>query len=646
MKKLYILSLLFCLTSVYSQSKLKKANNFFETLAYIDTAKAYGEYLEKEDKPSIKTIQNAADSYYYINDDRNALKWYEKLYQMQGESISDLYFFRYIQTLKGVTDYDKADKLTKEFLTRKGDQKEIARYMHYKNQLDSLSKAKPLYDLKNLAINTSKADFGATFYGDKIVYASSRDTTNFKDKLYSWNKQPFLNLYVSERNASDGSLSEPTVFLPNAKTKYHEALVAFSSDWQTVYYTTNIVKGKSNKLVTDDTRTNNFQIVKGTIENGELKFKEKVFFSDKSYSVGHPALSEDGKWLFFASDMPGGYGRTDLYVIQIADDGTMGSPQNLGPTINTTADESFPFFRNGKLYFSSEGHYGLGDLDVYESTFLGSLQFSKPVNLGKPINSNKDDFAYIVDATDKYGYVSSNRAQGKGDDDIYYFTKEKPVCNQIVSGKVINTKSKVAIAQATIKVYDQFGDVVTETTTDNAGLYTVTVPCDKRLKLIASKVNHSNDEKEVVTNTSNGVETKNIDFELSNYDDLIVRENNQDKIIVNPIYFDYNKWDITPRAEAELDRVVFAMQKFPNIKIKIEAHTDSRGKDAYNEKLSDNRAKATQTYIISKGIDASRIESAIGYGESRLTNKCRNGVKCSEEEHNKNRRSEFIVIEK
>ena len=646
MKKIYLLSLLFCVTAVFSQSKLRKADKLFETFAYVDASKAYEGYLEKEDKPSIKTIQNTADSYYFIGDDRNALKWYKKLYEMQGENFTDVYFFRYIQTLKSVTDYTEADKLTKKYLEAKGDQAQIAKYMKQKMQLDSLSKTKPLYTLKNLEINSSKSDFGTSFYGDKIVFASSRDTMNFKDKLYSWNKQPFLSLYVSERNAADGSLSEAKVFMPNAKSKYHDAMATFTSDLKTVYYTTNIVKGRNNRLVVDGSRTNNFQIMKGTIEDENLKNKEKVFFSDKAYSVGHPALSEDGKWMFFASDMPGGYGESDLYVIKIADDGTMGSPQNLGPVINTMGNDGFPFFRNGKLYFSSDGHYGLGDLDVYESTFTEPFQFSEPKNLGIPLNSNKDDFAYIVDATDKYGYVSSNRAQGKGDDDIYYFIKGKPVCNQIVSGKVINAKTKTVISQATVKVYDQFGDAVTETTTDNAGLYTVTVPCEKRLKLIASKANHSNDEKEVVINDKNALETKDVDFELSNYDDLIVKENNQEKIIVNPIYFDYNKWDITPRAEAELDRVVFAMQKFPNVKIKIESHTDSRGKDAYNKKLSDNRAKATQGYIISKGIDATRIESAIGYGESRLTNKCKNGVKCTEEEHLANRRSEFIVIEK
>ena len=647
MKKacIIILMIFSVAASAQSKSKLKKADKLYTTYAYVDAAKAYEDYLKDVEQPSTETIMRVADSYYFTDDNRNALKWYQKLYNIQGETMSEGYFLKYVQSLKAVGDYADADRLTKDYLTRKGDQKQIAHYANQKRQMDSLAKTKPLYTTKNLDINSDKSDFGTAFYGEKIVYASSKDTTKFDQKLYSWNKQPFLTLYVAERNAVDGSLFNETVFLPNVMSKYHEATATFSPDYKTVFYTTNIVK-KNKKLVVDESRTNNFQIIKGTIEDGKLVKPESVFFNSKEYSVGHPALSEDGKWLFFASDMPGGFGETDIYVLQIADDGTMGSPQNLGPTINTIGNDMFPYFRNGMLYFSSDGHYGWGDLDVYESKFSGGLNFSEPKNLGSPINSNKDDFAYIVDASDNFGYVSSNRGNGKGDDDVYYFTKSKPICNQMISGKVSNAKSKLAIADATVKVLDQFGDVVTEAKTDNLGKYKVTVPCSKKFKLVASKPNHSSDEKEVETKNANEDEIKNIDFELSNYDDLIVKDKGVEKVNVNPIFFDYDKSDITPQAAEELDKVVFVMQKFPNVKIRIESHTDSRGKDAYNLKLSDNRAKSTQTYILSKGIDPLRIESAIGYGETRLVNKCKNGVKCTEAEHFKNRRSDFIIIQK
>lgn len=643
MKKVFILGLLFCLSTVTAQTKLKKADKLFKTYYYKDAAKAYEQALEKVDKPSVQTIKNVADSYYKTDDNRNALRWYQKLYEIQGQSMSEDYFLKYIQSMKAVTDYEKAYTLTKEYLDKKGDQKQIAHFLSQKKYNDSVAGAKSLYTVTNLAINSSKSDFGAAFYGEKIIFTSARDTVSI-DKLYSWNKEPFLDLYVADRNTNDGSLFSEKVFLPNVMTKYHEATATVSPDLKTVYYTTNIVL--KSKLVVDDSRTNNFQILKGTIQDNKLVKTEKFFFNSKNYSVGHPSLSEDGKWLFFASDMPGGYGETDLYVCKVADDGTMATPINLGPNINTIGNELFPYFRNGTLYFSSDGHYGWGDLDIYESKFLPNISFSEPRNLGSPINSNKDDFSFIIDSTGTYGYISSNRAGGKGSDDIYYFTKGKPVCNQFITGKVTGIKTKLPIEGATVNAYDAFGDLITSATTDANGMYKLIVPCDKKVKAVATKTNFSTEEKQVTTKNKNEAEIPDINFELSNYDDLIVKDKGEEKIIINPIFFEYNKWNITPQAEVELDKVVFVLQKFPNVKIKIESHTDSRGKDAYNMKLSDSRAKSTQTYVLSKGIDPSRIESAVGYGESRLTNKCTNGIKCTEAEHLANRRSNFIVIQK
>lgn len=645
MKKIYILSLLCCFMSAFSQSKLKNADDLFKALAFTDAAKAYDEYLEDVKQPSIRVLKNAGDSYYNINDNRNALKWYQKIYDIQGNSISEDYFLKYVQSLKGVMDYEKADDIIKSYLQSKGNQKEIERYMFQKKYNDSLAKTKSLFTVKNLDINTEMSDFGATFYGENIVFTSSRNEAKLTNNLYSWNNQPFLNLYVGERNMNTGEIYKPILFLKEVMTKYHEATATFSPDLKTIYYTTNIAK--KNKLTLDESRTNNFQIIKGEIVDGKLVNSESMFFNSKNYSVGHPSLCETGKWLFFASDMPGGYGETDLYVIKIAEDGTMSSPKNLGPQINTIGNELFPFFRDGVLYFSSDGHYGWGDLDVYQSTFTDDKNFTTPLNLGAPVNSNKDDFAFIIDNKNgSYGYFSSNRAKGKGDDDIYYFTKANPLCNQLVSGKVIDKKLKSGVAEVQINVYDLFEDLILTTTTSQDGNYEMKLPCNKKVKIIVTKENYSKDQKEITTLDINDDKIKDIDFEISKYEDLVVNKNGQEQIDINPIFFDYDKYDITTQVATELDKVVFVLEKFPNVKIRIESHTDSRGNDAYNMTLSDNRAKSTQAYVISKGIDPSRIISAIGFGESRLVNKCSNDVKCSEEEHFNNRRSDFIVIEK
>lgn len=644
MKKIYILSLVLSFTVSFAQINLKKADALFRNYAYVDASKAYEEILQNIKKPSAQTLKNTADSYYFISDARNALKYYKRLYEVQGNNLTDIYYLRYIQSLKAVMDYDEANKVIKEYLDKKGDKNEINRYTAQKKQLDSLSKAKSLYNVKNLDINTSKSDFGATYFQDKIVFTSARDTTKFSDKLYTWNNQPFLNLYVAERNPADGSLFNEKLFLANVMSKYHEATATFDTSGKTIYYSTNIVR--KNKLVVDENKINNFKIVKGQIIDNKLENSESVFFNSTEYSVGHPSLSEDGEWLFFASDMPGGYGETDLYYVKIAADGTTSSPVNLGPKINTLGNEVFPFFRNGTLYFSSDGHYGMGDLDVYESDFFADGTFSVPRNLGAPINSNKDDFSFIIDKAGSFGYVSSNREGGKGDDDIYSFTKGKPVCNQNISGIALDRKTKFPLADVVIMAYNSYNDVLAETKTNYEGKYAVVVPCSKVVKMIAAKPNYSSDDKTVETGTENEGEIDKINFELSNYDDLVVKKKGVEKVDVNPIYFDYDKSDITPPAIEELSKVVFIMRKFPNIRIKIESHTDARGKDAYNLKLSDNRAKSTRDYIVSQDIDASRIESAIGYGESRLVNKCKNGVKCTEEEHLLNRRSDFIIIQK
>lgn len=633
---------MFFVTLFYGQQKLNLADKFFNEMAYVDAVKLYEEYAQNNSDLSIETITNIADSYYYLNDTRNALTWYQKLYDLQGQSLSDLYILRYTQSLRGARDYDKANSITKEFLRKKSDNSEIKHFMNNQIRLDSLSKSEPQYQISNLDVNTPNSDFGAAFYGNKLVYSSTKSVGDVNKKIYSWNQQPFLSMFVADRSLSNESLINEQPFLNELASKYHDATITFSKDLKTFYYTTNTLKG--NKLKNDRKGTNNFQIIKAQLDNDKMSKSESMFFNSLNYSVGHPSLSSDGKLFFFVSDMPGGYGETDIYMAEVYPDGTMNSPVNLGPKINTIGREMFPFYNDGVLYFSSEGHYGFGGLDVFESKYVDK-KFSEPKNLGEPINSNRDDFSFITDPEFKYGYFSSNRAGGKGDDDIYFFRKKEPACMQTVMGRVLNTKSKIAIEGVSVKLYDSFNEFKFEVISNDKGEYEMKVPCKGSYKLFATKPNYSSQEKEITLGDKNG-EVVKIDFELGSLEDYVVKDNGNEKIDINPIFFNYDKWDITSQAATELDRVVFVMTSFPKVKIRIESHTDSRGKDLYNLKLSDNRAKSTQTYILSKGISPDRIESAVGFGETRLKNKCKNGVKCTEEEHFVNRRSDFIIIEK
>ncbi|PZR23315.1 MAG: flagellar motor protein MotB [Flavobacterium psychrophilum] len=644
-KKIFLLSLLLCVTAGFSQAKLKKANRMFADLAYVDAAKEYEKYLENEKEPGIETIKNVADAYYYTGNTASALRWYTKLDAVTAGAMDDVSFNRYIQSQRAEGNVSKADQLLKQRLEAKGDQAAIDRMISQRKYLDSLNKAPSNFKVSNLAANTDKSDFGTAFFGNQIVYSSSKDTTKVGGKIYSWNDQPFLELFVADRNAADGSLFNDKKFIPGEQSQYHNATLTFSQDLKTIYYSSNIVK-KNDKLINTKEGTNNLEIIKGTVEGDKLIDVEKLSFNNKDYSVGHPSLSSDGKRLYFTSDMPGGYGDTDIYVAEVFANGKVGDPKNLGPKINTSGREMFPFVNDSILYFSSDGHYGMGGLDVFESRWIKDSDYSEPKNLGAQANSTKDDFSFIIDKDNKYGYFSSNRTGGKGDDDIYYFTRQEPPCEQWVSGKVTNMKYKIGINQADIKVYDQYGDVIATTKTGEDGTYKVKVPCGSKIKVEASKENHTKADKELATSKKNGEETKDVNFELSNYADLVRQEDNVEKVDINPIYFDYDKYAITEQAATELDKVVYIMKNFPSIVIKIESHTDSRGKDKYNLVLSQNRAKATYDYIIARGIDAARIESVKGYGETRLRNKCSNGVKCTEEEHGYNRRSDFIIVKK
>lgn len=340
-------------------------------------------------------------------------------------------------------------------------------------------------------------------------------------------------------------------------------------------------------------------------------------------------------------------GETDIYRAPVKADGTVGTAKNLGPTINTAGREMFPTLQNGMLYFSSDGHYGIGGLDVFSAKIKGD-GFEAPNNMGKPFNSAKDDFNIYWMKDGINGYISSNRLGGKGDDDIYFFMKDGQNWYQDVFGDVRESTTKELIPLATVKVYDELDSLIAETTADSLGRFEVQLPCSSTHRLVFSKENHSTEELAVTTPDTPKVpeDGDEEDVYLTLYKTLVKEEDGVEKIIVNPIYFEYDKSEITPQAIVELDRVINAMNKFPNLVIKIESHTDSRGGDKYNLELSDARAKATMAYLIQQGIDPSRIISAVGYGETRIKNQCKNGVKCTDEEHFANRRSDFIVVKK
>lgn len=503
-------------------------------------------------------------------------------------------------------------------------------------------KTEERYVIHNLSTNNAYSNFGTSFYGeDKLIFAAPAKRKYIINNLWTPNNQPFLDLYEGTI-IDNGELINVKKFSSNVNTKFHEADVTFTSDKRTVYFTrSNYFEGKYKKDTLGINRLKMFKAKVGA--NNEWTNIESMPFNDDNYSVGHPTLSEDGNTLYFVSDMPGTLGKTDIFKVAVLGNGMYGRPVNLGPDVNTPEREMFPYIDgNDELYFSSDGREGLGMLDIYMCKLVenGALP---AVHLGNNLNSFRDDFAFIINKEKREGYFSSNRSNGKGDDDIYFFKEEKPLvieCNENLKIVVKNKNTGKIIPKALINISKDTEQLVSGEETNDQGTYDFKADCLTSYKIEASTKFFLPTIVDFQT-TNRNKKTNEIVIELAPDEFLVVRDKMM--ININTIYFDYDKSNIRPDAAFELDKVISIMNKYPKLVVESGSHTDSRGPDVYNEKLSTRRANSTVDYIISKGIDASRITGK-GYGETQLTNKCSNGIKCTDEEHQLNRRTEFVIV--
>ena len=620
------------------QTKEARALTYFEDFKFDKAIELYSEIAQKRTDEEI--LQKLADSYFNIGNYTQAKDWYAKLYLLKGKDVGENNIIKLVQCLKAGNDIQRADEVLLSFYK---DKDRLDMILAQQKNLDSLLLEEPAFAIKNVPFNSRKSDFSPAFYRDnKLVFSSTRDSIKAGGKIYPWNNQPYLDLFVTNTMFDE---FVPEKFVQGLLSDYHDASVVFGKDMETVYVTRNYLK--KGKLKTNNEGLSNMQIVRAEIFNGELVNSTSLSFNNIEYSCGHPAISTDGKYLYFTSNMPGGYGDSDIYVVSLSTTGEVTSPpMNLGPSVNTKGREMFPYVVNDVLYFASDGHYGTGGLDLFKSKIFSKDEYSIPLNMGAPFNSNMDDFSLIKDPVTNTGYFASNRMGGMGDDDIYYFEKVAPTDCLVYSGYVLNETTNEPIANANVELKNPEDGLIEILKTDEKGYYELSLPCNRRNRMVFSKQRFSEKTVFVATTENPESDSENNIVYLTPYDSLIVKEGDVEKIKVDPIYFDYDKSDITARAEIELEKVLFAMNEFPDIKIKIESHTDSRGSDDYNLKLSDARAKSTRDYLFSKGIALDRIESAIGYGETQLKNKCKNGVKCSEQEHLINRRSDFIILKK
>ena len=721
------LSLIFCLsiltTSARAQSALEQRGDvFYEQMAYIRALAYYRKAIEK-DSTNQRVKLKMAESYRKLNDPKNSARWYAQV--MEDTIATAEHTLHYAEALSSNGKYELAQRWYERYAKEKGREQRI------KNRLRGLATKQTFYrnqaylTIQELPINSPQSDFAPTFYEEALVFASARNGNGG----FAWDNSNYLDLY----RVAD---TEVTPLSSKLNSRYHEGpAVFFDNDTKMLFTRSDYQEKKLGKSQDGVNKLKLFYAEKQ--EDGQWGKPVLLPFNSPEYSCGHPAIARDTT-LYFVSDMPGGFGGTDLYRCTYAE-GAWQPPVNVGNILNTEGDEMFPFLYNDQeLYFASNGHEGLGGLDVF-GVDLSQENNEHITNLGYPINTSMDDFSLIVGPDGRSGYFSSNRQGGVGSDDIYAFTSLQPLLDQPrVEGVVSDQLDGMAVPNATVRLVDETDQTVATSTADRQGKYSFPVKLGNRYQVRASQAGYfeegarfdtyrseeglrwqahiallkeqkfslfgliaetSSDQpiegvnvtlvdnmsgRTVLTTTTDVTGTfrhpiagkklddrisyqiqlskegylgKTVTFndklsqpgEIKLHNTLDIKLNKLDigtdlgtLIDIQPIYFDLGKDAIRSDAAQELDKIVRIMKENPSIQIELGSHTDARGSAASNLQLSDQRAKASAHYIISQGISSDRIEGK-GYGESQLINRCADGVTCSEEEHQPNRRTEFKV---
>jgi len=467
--------LCFGIGSLHAQTgKLKKGKNNYERFSYSKAISSY----EATDKKTTDANRELAESYYMSGNPGKAESYYASVVEAPDAKAED--YYRYSAILRVNGKYAESETWMKKFGEKKSGDSRVSEYMMNPNAAQKLMKDQGQFQVINLDINSAQQDFGPAYYNNKLVFASSREGVKSVERTWNGNGLPFLDIYAGTIG-DKGQVSDPVSITKKVNKKYHEGPAVFSEDGKQMIFTRNNYKQKASD------GTTNLQLFSAEYAEGKWKNEQALPFNNKEYSVGHPSLSPDGKVLYFASNMPGGFGGTDIYRSVKQADGTWGKPENLGGKINTEGNEMFPFYHSsGILFFASDGHVGLGGLDI----FLAQVKpdgFGETRNLGAPVNTNKDDFALILDKEMKTGYFSSNRDGGKGDDDLYAYNLLKPFTfGKTIKGFAKDKRGNI-LAGAIVKLTDDAGKEIAKTTTAADGSFAFTTEADKKFRLDGSK---------------------------------------------------------------------------------------------------------------------------------------------------------------
>lgn len=724
-KGIQILIGLLFISNVYGQKTpltLKRADKYFDQFAYSKAVGLYKSFLETEDRQDVKL--KIGESYMKLNEPENAVIWYEK--GLTDGEADNRHYLNYAQALAGVGQYDASKKWFEKYRSTVDKDKRSDEKIYSAGHLNEFYLDSARYKLSPISANTPEFEFAPAYYKDGIVFASSRGKEDFVKHEFSWNMKAFLDLYYVAQS-ENGSFSNAAPLEGKINTKYHEGASVFNEAGNEVYFTRNhFMKGK---VLKSNDGVNKINLYHGTWSDGKW-VTEEMAFDNPEYSTGDPSLTKDFQTIYFVSDKPGGYGGTDIYKSFLVN-GEWGDPINLGNVINTEGNERFPYIlEDGTLYFSSDGHLGLGGLDLYKSELHGA-EYKEIYNLGFPMNTNNDDFALIIDQEQKKGFMSSNRPGGAGKDDIYSFDiLEEPKIstriNVFVKTQGDDDATKKALNGAKISIYNKTENVLVKEFEDvNSAIiyslkpgfvYEITTKKDSLLDAVSTLdlTDKSNKESrsadlilqeplpdvvflDFVVNDDKGEaldgamiyildeKTKTLKIAKSNESGVVstyldpeskyvikavkqgyftncmklkteqlsknkktlnkpfsLEKIDLDKTFEIELFFDVSKYAIRKDAALELDKVVTFLNENPGLQVELGSHTDARGSDAYNQRLSQQRAESSVKYIVSQGIDEKYI-TAKGYGETRLKNECGNGVRCPDTKHQLNRRTEIKI---
>ncbi|HEX8378011.1 MAG TPA: OmpA family protein [Pedobacter sp.] len=675
--------LLGSLQQLAAQSRLKAqlnlAEQHYKKLHYV-TAIKYLTPILIADSNLVIAQEMMAISNRNIRNYDEALLWFSKLVEQPNMKFE--WALYYAEALANKEKYEESEKWYRKYLSMVPKDKRASSFI--KSGAASFQ-GNSDWVVYQTDLNTAASDYSPAWYKKGLIYVSNRKPDQVVKNVFGWDNTPFSNLYFYEnldkitkikidstKSSANAGLykvndddTAPTSNDSKTLGVYNEKI--YGGNQKLSSTNSKLLKGNINTryhegpaVVAPDgslifTRNNYNGFKAGKSNNGTVKLKlftatgtnwnkiEDVSFNNDNYSVGHPALSSDGNVMIFVSDMPGGFGGKDLYYsVRTSGGKQWAKPVNMGRRINTEGDEMFPFWgKDNILFFSSTGYSGLGGLDVFEVMIKDLRPLGIPHNLGAPINSFADDFGLIRSDDGKSGYFSSNRA---GNDDIYSYTRESYSIK--IAGKIVDGRTNVAWPGSV--VYLRTSEGIDTLKVDRNGNFGFELDKETDYEVIGFNPDYVTKRQFISTTGIRSDSTIRVNFMLDKAQSSqrwVVKNCDSLKRAFNipNIYYDLDKHFLRSDSKPTLDNLVALMKSHPEINIITSSHCDSRASSNYNKSLSLKRGEATKTYLISNGIKANRIKVEY-YGKSRLVNRCFDGINCSENDQQLNRRTEFDVV--